>query len=124
MGSTFVPSVGNLFMADLEEKFFFNENQNPFFKSISIFNRYIDDYFCVYTDANTVQAFILWLNALHPSIKFTSDGNVSQVNFLNTTVYRTTRHTLAVKRYVKPTDMNIYLHFKSLYSRHLCTNIP
>lgn len=34
MGSAFAPSVANLFMATLEERFIFKRNENPYFNSI------------------------------------------------------------------------------------------
>lgn len=123
VGSSFAPSVANLFMASLEDNQILNQDSNPFFMNICLFYRYIDDCFCVYRDKDLVQEFVCWLNTLHPSIKFTSEANQSQVSFLDTTTYRTLQHTLAVKPFVKATDMNTYLHFSSYHPRHPWTNI-
>lgn len=68
--------------------------------------------------------FVKWLNSIHLSIKFSSESSMSHVNFLDTTVYRTSEHKLVIKTYVKSTDMNIYLHFSSHHPRHLKTNLP
>lgn len=38
MGSVFTPSVANLFMATLEERFIFNKDENPFFDYIFVFS--------------------------------------------------------------------------------------
>lgn len=105
MGSSFSLSSANLFMATLEEKFILNKDQNPFFDSIFTFYRYIDDCFCVYTNADNVRAFLSWLNGLHPSINFTFEGSESFVNFLDTIVYKTEANLLPVKPFVKTTDM-------------------
>lgn len=75
MGSSFAPSIANLFMAQLEEKFILNETQNPFFPSVLLFRRYVDDCFCVYNDLATLKQFLDWLNQVHPTIYFTVDGN-------------------------------------------------
>lgn len=70
---------------------------------------------------DSLQAFVSWLNSLHPQVKCTYEGNTSDVNFLDTTVYK---RTLAIRPYVKITDVNTYLHFSSHHTRHLKTNIP
>lgn len=111
-------------MARLEETFIMNSEHNPFFDSICLFLQYIDDCFCIFKDPDFVQDFLQWLNQIHETIFFTMEGDVSQVNFLDTTVYCTNENTLGVRPFVKPTDHNTYLHFKSFHMRHLRTNIP
>lgn len=87
MGSSFAPSVANLFMADLEEQFILTKDQNLFLESVFIFfYRYTDDCFCVYTHENTIQVLVSWFNELHSSINFTFIASVSHVNFLDTKV--------------------------------------
>lgn len=54
MGSSFAPRITNLFMARLEETFILNKEHNPYFNSIFLFLRYIDDYFCVFTDPQSM----------------------------------------------------------------------
>lgn len=61
-----------------------------------------------------IQTFVAWVNSLHPSVSFTSDASDSHINFLDTTMYITDQRTLAVKPYVKKTNMNtscITIHF-------------
>lgn len=88
MGSSFAPSVANLFMATLEERFILNSQHNAFFGSVFFFVRFIDDIFCLYTDLGTVLSFVKWLNEVHPSIKFAFTSSESQVNFLDTSIYK------------------------------------
>lgn len=68
--------------------------------------------------------FVAWFNNLHPTISFTFEVSDTLINFLDTTVYLTQQCTLAVKPYVKKTDMNTYLLFSSFHPRHLRSNIP
>lgn len=124
MGSLFAPSMANLFIAHLEEEWILNKDHNHFFKSINIFVCYIDDCFCVFEDPEAVDDFVLWLNGIHDKINFTHEGDKFKVNFLDTTVYRTDSNQLAVRPFIKPTDKNTYLHFKSYHTRHLRNNIP
>lgn len=68
--------------------------------------------------------FTEWLNTIHDTIKFTSQVNATNINFLDATVIRTEDQVLTVKPFVKPTDRNPYLHFGSFHPRHLRINIP
>lgn len=81
-------------------------------------------FFCLYTDPDSVQPFVGWLNGIHPAIKFTSESSELCVNFVDSRVFITEQQTLAVKPFVKPTDKNSYLHFASYHPRHLRMNIP
>lgn len=124
MGSSFSPSAANLFMASLEEHLIPNPDQNPFYEFIFFFVRFTEDIFCIYTDIETIQPFVDWLNNVNSSIRFTYENNKTSVNFLDTTVYVTPQQTLATKPLIKSTDMNSYLHFSSFHLRHLHVNIP
>lgn len=57
MRSSFAPSISNLFMAQLEDKYILNKDFNLFFKDIILFYQYIDDCFCVYSNIQSLQAF-------------------------------------------------------------------
>lgn len=52
------------------------------------------------------------------------EGDCNSVNFLDTTVFRDCNHKLCVKPFIKPTDCNTYLHYKSFHTRQLRNNIP
>lgn len=43
---------------------------------------YSDDIFCVYVDLKSGGMFLVWLNAVHPTIKFTVSGRQEGVNVL------------------------------------------
>lgn len=64
------------------------------------------------------------MNQIHSSIKFTVEGHLKEVHFLDTIVYKNENCMLNVKPYSKPTDKNIFLHFKSFHRRQLKINIP
>lgn len=124
MGSAFAASVANLFMSSLEVNFILNPSTNPFFQHIFKFFCFIDDCFCVYTDPASFPDFVAWLNNIHPTISFTLESSTTSINFLDTTVYLTDRSTLAIRPFIKKTDMNTYLHFRSFHPHHLRSNIP
>lgn len=123
MGSTYAPSAANLFMDEFESTYILNSCNNPFFEHISCYYHYISDIFCLYNDPPSYPAFQEWLNQLYPTIKFTFSGYANSVNFLDTTVFRTTRNTLVVKPFKKEIDKNSYLHFRSFHPRALHHNI-
>lgn len=124
MGSSFAPSLANLFMALMEEQFILNQLNNPFWQDIQMFWHFIDDCLCIFTNRTKVYDFLEWLNNIHPSIFFTLKSNPNKTHFLDTIVYRSKNNTLAVKPYTKPTDRNNYLHFGSFHKHQLKTNIP
>lgn len=124
MGSPFAPSLANLFMAQLERRFILSDQMNPLFTKIVFFYRFIDDCFCVLSDASILDGFLDWLNTIHSSIKFTMEGSRKEVHFLDTIVYKDETNKLAVRPFVKPTDKNNYLHFKSFHKHQLKENIP
>lgn len=99
IGSAYAPSTANLFMDRFENLYILNEQANPFYEHISHYYRYIDDVLCLYSDPASYSAFQNWLNQLHPTIKFTFSGDTNSVNFLDTTVFRTARNTLAVQTF-------------------------
>lgn len=59
--------------------------------------------FSVYTDPQSYDVFLEWLNGLHPTIKFMATGDKQKVNYLDTLAKD---NTLAVGPYRKPTDKN------------------
>lgn len=71
MGSTFAPSMSNLFMATLEERFIFNKNENPYFDHIFMIFRYVNNCFLVYMNKELFKYFVAWLNNLSLTISFT-----------------------------------------------------
>jgi hypothetical protein len=82
MGNLFAPSEANLFLGKLEEKIYAgttNKPQNPL--------RYIDDgFFYLSTGLNNLQRFMEYMNAPHPTIKFTFEMSQIEIPFLDTLV--------------------------------------
>lgn len=109
MGSPFVPSLANLFMTNFENRTILNQEHDPYFSSILVYFRFIDDCFCIFKGAHLINEFIDWLNTIHSTIKFTYEFDNHRIHFLDSKVFRTATQTLAVKPYVKPTDRNTNL---------------
>ena len=112
MGTKCAPSYANIFMGWFEEKFIF-----PLLTNLSDFYlRFMDDIFLIWNGTKTeFDNFLKKINECHPSIKFEYEMSQTEINFLDTTVFRID-NKLRTKVYVKPTDRQSYLHSKSEHS--------
>jgi hypothetical protein len=119
MGTKMAPPYANIFMANLERGL---TNIAP--QHISIWKRFIDDIFFIWTGSmDSLVEFQHTANTLHPSIKFTFESSISEVNFLDTTVYTDESRKFRTKLFRKPTDRNLILHFDSHHPLHNKRNI-
>ena len=79
IGTKFAPPYANLFMARLKKHIFENSGYHPY-----LWLRFLDDIFCIWTDGlEKLQEFFKFLNAFHPTIKFTMDYSYETMNFLD-----------------------------------------
>ena len=106
MGTKCAPSYPNIFMGWFEEKFIF-----PLLTNFSDFNlRIVDDIFLIWNGTET--EFDDFFLKKHPSVKFEYEMSKTEINFLDTTVFKAD-NKLLTKVYVKPTDRKRCLHSKS-----------
>ena len=104
IGTKFAPTCANLFMAGLDKRIFENSEYHPY-----LWLRFLDDIFCIWTDdLEKLQEFFKFLNALHPTIKFTMDYSYETINFLDVQVSKS-NSTLETDLYFKDTDRHQYL---------------
>lgn len=86
--------------------------------------RLIDDCFWLWNHGTeALNAFLLYLNNCHPSIKFEPTCSTEKVNFLDTVTY-ITKQVIHTNVYTKPTDKKQYLHFESSHPKHTMKAIP
>ena len=109
MGNKCEPSYANIFMGWFEEKFIF-----PLLTNLSDFSlRFIEDIFRIWNDTKTqFDSFFKKINECHRSIKFEYEMSKTEINFLDTTVFKVD-NKLPTKLYIKPTDRQSYFHSKS-----------
>ena len=120
MGTKCAPSYANIFMGQFEAKNIYSRIKD---KSLQ-YLRYIDDIFMIWTGTpEELTSFASEINQVHPSIKFTFENSLTEINFLDTTVYRQ-NYQLLTKVYRKPTDRSMYLHSNSYHPSNLKRNIP
>ena len=67
--------------------------------------------------------FLKILNSCHPTIKFTAEYSLNEVNFLDAEVIRR-GNKLLTDLYIKPTDTHQYLELSSCLVYHSKKSIP
>ena len=83
MGTKLACSYANLFMTKFEEKFVYTYPLQP-----KLWKGFIDDIFLIWPHGiDSLLKFINHLNIVHPTIKFTSDISVTEISFLDLTIY-------------------------------------
>ena len=86
MGSPLGPTLANIFLCHLEEKWL--NDCPPLFKP-SFYKRYVDDTFLIFDNVSHIPLFLDYLNQQHPNIKFTSETEVNdQLPFLDINVMK------------------------------------
>ena len=110
IGTKFVPTYINIFMAGLERKIFESGEFNPF-----VWLHFLDNIFCLWMEGEEkLNNFFKYLNEFHPTIKFTMENLYEKINFLDVVVYKENKHLLT-DLYTKDTNTNQYLHAKSCH---------
>ena len=83
MGTKMVPNFANLYMAYIEKEYIFKYPTHP-----CCYRRYIDDIFKLWTSTpRHLKDFESYLNQIHPTVKFTFETLVKQVNYLDVQVH-------------------------------------
>ena len=119
MGTKFAPPYAILFMADFEESALSNLEYAPW-----IWWRYIDDVFFIWEHGEEkLDAFMTYLNSVHPTIKFTEKHSHHSIEFLDVLLTRE-GNRLKTDLFVKETDTHQYLQFNSCHPWHTKKGIP
>ncbi|XP_060071249.1 uncharacterized protein LOC132551153 [Ylistrum balloti] len=120
MGTKMAPNYAIIFMDYIEKKFLATQEKIPL-----VWWRYIDDIFFIWTHTREeLASFCEAMNSNHPTIKFTFDISDTEVNFLDTTIYKLPDGNLGSKLYNKPTNAFLYLHYHSCHPKRSKTSIP
>ena len=112
MGSSLSPLPANIYMARLEEEFYFKESRDF---SPTFYRRYVDDTFCIFKKLEHADQFMSFVNTVDPSIQFDMELEVnSQLPFLDTVVKRNDNNVFPdISMHVKPTDKRLFYNFNS-----------
>jgi len=122
MGKSFAPNLANLYLIDFDRQAI-----NGFHIKPSLFYRFLDDIFFVWPGSMAeLHDFENFLNSLIPDIKVTLTTSHSDINFLDTTIFKHTQDnntTLQTKVYFKPTTTHQLLHTSSFHPPHTTPGI-
>ena len=106
MGSPLGPLLANVFMYSLEEKLHDKDAMLEFYK------RFVDNSCSLMPSTDAATDFLVTLNELHPSIRFTMEIAVDgKLPFLEM-LLRKSGTVLTTEVYRKPTDSGLLLHFR------------
>ena len=115
MGIRFAPSFADIFMAKWENDAFQKYPYEPLF-----YGRFLDDIFMIWTHGiDKFNDLLTILNNHHPSINLVATVSKTEVNFLDTTVFKPYPDSsqLYTKVYFKPTDTHALLHKNSFHPK-------
>ena len=119
MGTTFSPSLANIFMSAFLRRFLHDQPYPPM-----LIKRYIDDlYMLLQHGGASLNTFIDELNQFHPNIHFKYTFSDREVSFLDLSIYKgacfTTTHRLDTTTFQKPQNLYQYLHFTSNHPKQM-----
>ena len=121
MGTICALGYANIFMAELEQKYFY-----PLIKDKSIlFLCYNGDIFIAWTKSEKqLKDFMGELNHKHPSIKFDYKFDCKEIELLDTLVYKDQQNKLKTSLFRKSSDRQNFLNAKSEHPYSLKKSIP
>ena len=127
MGSPLAPILADIFMNHLLEPkivrndhdflnlTFLNGTLTPF--NLHVFVRYVDDTLAVFENEEEADRFLIYLNNLHPSIKFTCDKEAyDKLPLLDLLLIKDSssdNENISITVYRKPTHSGVFTHFLS-----------
>ncbi|CAJ0922858.1 unnamed protein product [Ranitomeya imitator] len=121
MGSNVAPTYANIFMAVLEDRFVYS---SILWRHVRAWWRYIDDIFVIWEGSlQELFDFQTYLNQIHSELQFTLTHSMTQVQFLDTLVYKEMGR-LRTDIFVKETDRNSLLMFDSNHPRSMVNSLP
>lgn len=122
MGKTFAPNLANLYLLDFDR-----QARTGFRIQPSLFYRFLDDIFFIWTGTRQeLFEFEQFLNSIIPNIKVNLTISETEVDFLDTTVFKynqDTDTTLQTKVFFKSTDTHQLLHSTSFHPPHTTSGI-
>jgi hypothetical protein len=119
MGSKASCSISDITVHPFEQKLILANSTK-----ILSWYRFRDDILILWTGTeNELQMFFKQANSMHPTLKFTFEHSIQEVNFLDLTIYKGKNFKanghLDTKVHTKPTDTFMYLEPTSAHPKHV-----
>ena len=114
IGTKMVPVYANFVISIFERKLLTGSCSKPF-----VWLRYMDDIYAIWTSGNEkVNDFVLHMNSIHSSFKFTCNYSKECVLCLDVSVSVDNSSSITTDLYVKPTDTHQYLQATCYHPNH------
>ena len=111
MGSPLGPSLANIFMSHLEQRYLAN---CPSEFKLVLYRRYVDDNYCLFRNRSHIIMFLEYINCQHPNINFTTEiESENSLAFLDVLVTHEGTN-FSTSLYRKKTFTGLYTDFASL----------
>ncbi|XP_073422111.1 uncharacterized protein [Dendrobates tinctorius] len=125
MGCPCAPSYANLFLGWWEETIVFGGEEKWWHCLISLWYRFIDDVFMVWTgDKDQFEEFVRELNRNSVNLRFTSEIQKTEIPFLDIKIQKDRMGGISTSIFRKPTSTNSLLHWQSHHPVPLKRGIP
>ena len=121
MGKKYAPALANLYL-----EYFDYMAMNGFRIKPTFYRRYLDDLIIIWPGTlEELKEYNEFLNNIIPDITVTLKSHESQIDFLDTTIYRSKENNskLFTKVFFKETDSHQLLHTSSFHPKHTCTGV-
>lgn len=122
MGKTFAPNLANIYLIEFDR-----QAMEDFYINPLDFFRFLDDIFFLWPGTiEQLKQYETFLNSLIPDIRITLTYSDTEINFLDTTIFKHKDKdtiTLQTKVYFKGTDTHQLLHSSSFHPKHTFTGI-
>lgn len=121
MGKKYAPALANIYL-----QYFDFMAMNGFRIKPTFYKRYLDDLIMIWPGTTEdLKEYNIFLNNLIPDITVTLNSNDKQIDFLDTTVYRSPsdNNKLFTKVFFKETDSHQLLHTSSFHPKHTTTGV-
>ena len=120
IGTKMAPVYANFVISIIERKLLTGSYSKPF-----VWLRYMDDIYAIWTSGKEkFNDFVLHMNSINSSIKFTCNYSKECVQCLDVSVFVDNSSSITTDLYVKPTDTHQYLQATSYHPNHAMRSVP
>lgn len=107
MGTNCAVELANIYVTRFVE---FHQQFKQWHPFMRLWKRFIDDIFMIWKGTvGQLQQFLKWINAVHPSLKFTHSASRQSIAFLDVEAYKSANNRLGFRVYQKPLNKYLYI---------------
>ena len=127
MGKNYAPGLADLYLEEMDQA----ATNGEYHSLIRLYFRFLDDVNFVWTGSiEELKLFEIYLNSIIPGIRVALNYSATEINFLDTTIYKKFERCdgnddviLCTKVYFKETDTHQLLHRLSFHPKHTAKGV-